>query len=493
MLNQVFGILSVCIACCVFYWSYRQYINCNITRSIVLIVFAGFVLRVYAGSDLYVHKWDERYHALVAKNMIEHPFRPMLYKDPVMPYNFKSWTSNHIWVHKQPFPLWAMAGSMAFFGVNEIALRMPSIILSSIAVYFTFFIGYFYFGKKVGLLAAFFHSINGLLIEITAGRVATDHPDIFFVCLVELSIFFCILGLKRDRLFFYLFAGISLGLAILSKWLPALIVLPVWLFLALDSKPMKPTKIILQTATILGAALFIVLPWQIYIHLSFPNETKWESHFNWLHITQALDGQAGSIFYHFNKMRIIWGELIYLPVGWFIFQSVKRKSNRHFSLLIWVFVPFIFFSMVATKMQAYTLFTAPALFIILSWHCIALMQKPLYFRHKIFSKIILALLVLLPIRYCIERVKPFKQRERYPEWVSVLKDLGQKYKGSNIVLFNEPRPIEAMFYTNFTAYSNIPEKDVIIELANNGYLILIRKADNIREKIFELDSVKIID
>ena len=142
MLNQVFGILSVCIACCVFYWSYRQYINCNITRSIVLIVFAGFVLRVYAGSDLYVHKWDERYHALDAKNMIEHPFRPMLYKDPVMPYNFKSWTSNHIWVHKQPFPLWAMAGSMAFFGVNEIALRMPSIILSSIAVYFTFFIGY---------------------------------------------------------------------------------------------------------------------------------------------------------------------------------------------------------------------------------------------------------------------------------------------------------------------------------------------------------------
>ncbi len=38
-----------------------------------------------------LHDWDERYHALVAKNMIEQPFKPMLYKNPVLPYDYKDW------------------------------------------------------------------------------------------------------------------------------------------------------------------------------------------------------------------------------------------------------------------------------------------------------------------------------------------------------------------------------------------------------------------
>jgi 4-amino-4-deoxy-L-arabinose transferase len=110
--------------------------------------------------------------------MIQHPLMPTLYDNPLLSYDYKSWIANHIWVHKQPLPLWGMALSMWLFGVNEIALRLPSIIMSTIGIYLTFVIGSYFFSRKTGYLAALLFSINGLIIELTAGRVATDHIDI---------------------------------------------------------------------------------------------------------------------------------------------------------------------------------------------------------------------------------------------------------------------------------------------------------------------------
>ena len=40
-----------------------------------------------------------------------------------------------------PVALWLMAGSMRVFGVNEIAMRLPSLLLSTGAVLLTFLIG----------------------------------------------------------------------------------------------------------------------------------------------------------------------------------------------------------------------------------------------------------------------------------------------------------------------------------------------------------------
>ncbi|MCB0538920.1 MAG: hypothetical protein KDE33_15510, partial [Bacteroidetes bacterium] len=92
--------------------------------ALLLLILAGITLRIYTSNDKYLHKWDERYHALVAKNMMEEPFVPKLYKNPVLNYDYKNWTGNHIWVHKQPFPLWSIALSFKLFGVNELALRL---------------------------------------------------------------------------------------------------------------------------------------------------------------------------------------------------------------------------------------------------------------------------------------------------------------------------------------------------------------------------------
>jgi len=149
--------------------------------------------------DRFLHTWDERFHALVAKNMIEHPLRPVLYADPVLPYDFRHWTANHVWLHKPPFALWLMALSMATFGVNEIALRLPNLLHSTLAVALTFAIGRRVVGERAALLAAALQATNGYLLELAGGRTASDHVESLVVTLVTAGAFLSVEDARRPR------------------------------------------------------------------------------------------------------------------------------------------------------------------------------------------------------------------------------------------------------------------------------------------------------
>jgi len=49
-------------------------------RAILCLTLSGIVIRFcVASADPYLYDWDEKFHALVAKNMGRYPFKPMLY------------------------------------------------------------------------------------------------------------------------------------------------------------------------------------------------------------------------------------------------------------------------------------------------------------------------------------------------------------------------------------------------------------------------------
>lgn len=101
-------------------------------------------------------------------------------------------------------------------------------------------------------------------------------------------------------------------------------------------------------------------------------------------------------------------------------------------------------------MKAYILFTAPALFI-LTAHFYTWLEQQRYTGYRLWLKyLVLVLLLALPLRYCIERVKPFSAGDRNPAWVQELKQMPEKHN-DKIVLFNYETLIEAMFYTDFAA------------------------------------------
>ncbi len=488
MTNLFFGIPALLVSSFLFYKAYRNYQSSNFYASLAFILLAGLLLRVYAGTDFYLHDWDEKYHALVAKNLMQHPFQPTLYDKPVLPFDYKNWTANHVWLHKQPLPLWAMALSLKLLGINEIALRIPSIVLSTIGIWLTFQIAFYFFGNKVAALAAFFHAIHGLTIELTAGRVATDHVDIFFTFFIELGVFFVIKSCdKPAKKYFPVLIGICMGLAILSKWLPALIICPIWLLLISGTK--KVPEFISDSILILVACAVIALPWQIYIFQEFPLEASWESGYNFRHLFEDVEGHGQPFFYHFDKLRIIYGELIYIPLIWLLYYSLKRAKKRQLkwlALSIWIFVPFLFFSFAKTKMQAYTLFSAPALFIIsaafIRYLRIIHLKNPKFIY---FSNLLLFLLIALPVRYSFERIKPFSLRERNPDWAKELRILNKNIPGSNGILFNADRPIETMFYTELTAYPFLPNEAQTKQLKAKGFVLYFKEKET--GKIMKLE------
>lgn len=383
--------------------------------SLGLILFTALILRIYVASDLYIHEWDERYHALVAKNMIQTPLKPMLYENPVLSYNFQNWTANHIWLHKPPLPLWALALSMNVFGVHEFALRLPTLLVSLASVFLTFKIGRLFFGSKAGLLAAALHAIHGLHLEMTGGRVTTDHYDIFFCFFIELGIYLSFLFAKEHQWKYGFLAGLAVGGALLTKWLPGLIVLPVFFFLYLHYHKKKWMAAGWKSIFIILTAALLAMPWQFYIHSAFPKEAAWESAYNWKHFTEPLEGHQHSPLFFFKVIRLIFGEFIYIPLLFLAWRGLKKPSYLYGALGVWIALPVLVFSIAQTKMQGYILFIGPALFILTAWFVRHLWRYRKKIKYKL-AYIISIGLFLLPVRYSIERSKIFQARERQPGW-----------------------------------------------------------------------------
>jgi len=466
--------------------------------SLVVLIAGGLLLRLVVSSDLYLHPHDEKFHALVAKNITRHPLKPTLYDNPVHNVNYKDWSSNNVWLHKQPFPLWTIAASISILGNNEFAVRFPSVILSALGIWLIYLICMFFFTgknqKRIAWMAAFLYAINGLILELTGGRVATDHYDLFFMVLILTAIYFTIKFIQTGRLYYNVLTGLFIGLAVLTKWLPAYIVLPVWILLVYDSDKFKTKQIVTNFLILTTVSFAVFLPWQIYIHSAFPAEAAYTSSFNLRHLTEVLDNQTGPFYFFFARMGTNYGELVYLPLVFLIIYVIRNhKDLKKLSIVVWIFVPLLFFSFSKTKMQAYILFIAPALFMISAWFWHTAREKQLSGINKYLKYAVLALMLILPVRYCIERVKPFSSESRNPEWSKNIKEFAKTPIPEKSLLFNYSRPIEAMFYADITAYSHLPGLKDLNDYLKNGYTVYINLNENIPTEVLNTKELVFVE
>lgn len=460
--------------------------------ALLLLFAAGFIIRLFCSLDPFPHIWDERYHALVAKNLMLDPFEPKLYFQHVLDFDYKNWTNNLIWLHKQPLPLWIMALSMKIFSVDEIFLRLPSVIFSSLSILLTYHITVYLFSKRsLAFFAAFLQCINGLVIELASGRVATDHIDTYFLFFVELSIFLILKNRRNNKTYFLVFAGISVGLAVLCKWLPALISLILYVIINYN---IRSKKIIFKEAGIITFFMaLIVLPWQIYAYLRFPNEYIWERFHTYLHFTTGLEGHGQPWYYFLDRIRININEIIYLPLIWLLFNliMIKERLYREFLFIAaWIFIPLLVFSTAQTKMQGYILFTYPAYFIL-----IALFLEKIgniqtrFFKANHIRNFLLCITIIFAVRYSFERIKPFEDHSLY---YAAKRELINANFPSNAVIFNAPCPIEIMFYNKCIAYSATPDANEIDNLIKKGFKIYLVKSAELNTELSNNKDVEMI-
>lgn len=441
--------------------------------ALFLLCAGGLLLRFIAAGDAFLHPWDERYHALVAKNLLRDPLRPLLYAEPLLPYDYRDWAANHVWVHKPPLPLWAMALSLRLCGINEFAVRLPSVLLSTAGILLIYRLGCLLYGRRVAWFAAFLFSIHGLVIELAAGRTATDHIDVFLLVTGLAAVWCAAEFAARGQPVWNVMAGLAVGLAVLSKWLPALLMVPVWLGFVLGAKRFSRRQILTHGALLIATSLTVWLPWQIWIQVSFPRETASEAAFNLRHLFEALDGHGHPFFWHFAKMPRIYGELAFLPLVWFVWKAGRRWDGKRLALCAWILLPYLGFSIARTKMQAYTILSAPAVFLVIALFMEFLRRRRRSFRPHWLPAVLLTGLVVLPIRYSLERIKPARAWAPAPAWVREIKSQRGLAPNGKLVVFGAAQPIETMFYVDCVAYPSLPDARQIKELQGRGYTVLM--------------------
>lgn len=411
------------------------------------VLLLGLILRIVTSLDLELHQWDECYHALVAKNLTKNWSLPILYPQAILPYDYKDWSSNYIWLHKPPLTLWAIALAIKTFGCSAFAVRIPSIIFSTISIYLVYNICAKITKKEYAIFAAYLFCINGFLIDLCSGRTATDHVDTLFLFLVTSGLQLSLQdGITNNKSYYLsILIGVITGLAVLTKWLTGMFI--IFMYGAILILYKKQTRILQKTGLSIIIALIIFLPWNIFTYINFRQEFIQEQLYNISHVSKALEGHDKPFWYFIDVARINWNELIYFHFIIFIYATVKRKEIGNIIFLLWLIIPYILFSMVTTKMPAYVVICAPAIFYIISYSLFQI-------KNNYIKNIFIIISITLGIRYSIERIKPFKRFEAQRGHTIITNLDINKHK--NAIVFGCNDNIQTMFYYDIISYPRYP-------------------------------------
>lgn len=480
------GLISVAIGVILFETQPKK------TISIALVMLGAISVRVFVVMiDPFLHMWDEQVHALVAKNMMDSPFTPALLKDPLLYYDFKNWSGNNIWLHKQPFFLWQIALSFKIFGVNEFSLRLPDILMSGIVVLFIYRIGIIALNKRAGLYGAVLFAGSYYLIDLTAGRMPTDHNDIAFVFYVTASLWAWFEYYRSKSIYWVLLIGLFSGIAILVKWLTGLLVYSGWaLSVLLDKKLRRNRKSYYDFLISLLITIVVALPWQIYILIRFPIESRFEFAFNSRHFYEALERHSGTWLYHFESAKEIFGDGLHVIIfaSVIIFCFIRIPKIYKIPLLTWVLSIYIFFTLAATKMMGFTLPVSPLMYVIfgiviayfIDWAMRRFTKKPIARRLvSVFGIVFILFLFFSFIKHDkLSLEKLTNRKATYDRVISTTmfyKELPGLFPDGEYIFFN-PRPydnLKIIFYTGQRSRSRIPSEKEIEKLKDHQINIVV--------------------
>ncbi len=309
---------------------------------------AGVILAVILLTSLFIKLnhlghpsikgFDESFHALVAKNLLKHPLTPTLIDQPCLPYDYKDWQNNHVWLHKPIVPLWQMAASMAMFGVNTLALRLPSAILSTAAVWLTYAIALRLLDRRAALIAAALHAFNPSLTYLVHGYVFSDHVDVALLFWVEVSIYCLVRAIDSASPTWTIAAGIAQGIAFLCKSYPAFVITGIAVVAALlplvgftTAKRFRGRHVLI----LLAATIVTIAPWTIWGFVRFRAEFVWAPLQIFRHLDHNVEGWAAPwdrlVFdyslriYHVFYPAVLAAGIVLAPRAW---------RERNFNLAI---------------------------------------------------------------------------------------------------------------------------------------------------------------
>ncbi|MFZ6053042.1 ArnT family glycosyltransferase [Halocola ammonii] len=491
----------------------------NKTKLGLALLFLGsLTLGLFMASlDPFLNIWDEQYHALVAKNLSNNLLKPTLYSDPVLNYDYRNWTENAVWLHKQPLFLWQMAASIKIFGANEIAIRLPSAIMHAIIPLFINRIGKIAVNRETGFYGALFFAVAYFPLELIAGTYPTDHNDVAFLFYITASFWAWFEYSQSKKKYWLLLIGLFGGCAVLVKWLMGLLVFVIWTLVIAFSKETVKQKLrsFLPALTSGAISLIVFLPWQLYTHLVFPKVAAYELKLNSRHFFEAIEKHTESTWFYFTDgFQMVYGSAALLPFIFLIgltvmILKIHDRSHRFFISTAVIFV-YAFYTVAATKMVSFPIIVAPFLFLGLGFlidFSFSILESRLKWTWQI-TLSALRVVVVLVVGYSLLNLskiemahtskEPDNNRNRSQELreMEFIESLDKKLGEEKYVIFNSSITINGhipvMFYTDHVAYDFVPSKAQIEKLKKQDRRIAIVDLGNLPTYILEDEAIRIL-
>jgi 4-amino-4-deoxy-L-arabinose transferase-like glycosyltransferase len=339
-------------------------VTSRISRAILILILAGsFALKLVHLNHAAVKPLDEVFHAIVARNFLTHPFTPTLVDRPWLPYEKDDWLSNHIWLHKPPMAMWQIAIFYAILGVNTLALRLPSAILSTLAVWLTYLIGSRLLDRPAALIAAFLQGFNPVILMLVNGYVFSDHVDISLLFWTELAIFFLVRAAQTKSRTDIILCGIAQGLAFLSKTYPALIV-TLLAFAIIRTLGGRGVLILLL------ATLLTIAPWLTWTAIRFPHEFVHENLGILHHLNENVENWAAPwdqlVFYYWISIFHVFYPAIIASTALFFYRAFRRPTLATTLISVWAIGVMLPNLLATSKPMTATLIGWPAAWLILA-------------------------------------------------------------------------------------------------------------------------------
>lgn len=460
--SLLLGITSVIL-------SYRKQYD----RAIVVLFFAAFSIRLFMiYLDPFLHEWDERYHALVAENMMHYPFKPMLRVRDWVNFDYRGWTFNHIWLHKQPLFLWQMALSMKIFGVSEFAARYPDVLMGSISILLLYRTSVLMTANKaVAFIAALLLCYSNFELEMTSGLEAMGSCDLAFEFYVLASIWAYAEYSSSNALKYAMLTGAFAGCAVLTKWLAGLVVFSGWAIVILPTLATKECrKEMIHFFIALCVAVVIFLPWQLYTFHAFPQMARYEMAYNSLHVFHVVESHGGDSTFYVGWFSKFFGSFVFLllPCGLQLIALFKQYHNRlSLSLACNFLAIFVFFSFIAqTKLNGYFAIAIPMGYIFIAISIYHLVTAGKLYKFIYLPVVFIAALCCLDVANITFQHDPANRNSNAgSDWQSkynnarVFKNIKQHLPRGAQVMLNVRDNIEFMFYNNdLDAYNELDEE-----------------------------------
>ena len=238
------------------------------------------------------------------------------------------------YLDKPPMLFWLSSLSMYFFGINDFAFRLPSILMAILAIYSTYKFTLLYYSNEIAILAA-------LVLASTQAMFLITHDvrtDTMLMAWVILAIWQFAIWLNNRKWHSLIIAFSAVAFGMMTKG-PIALMVPIFSF-APHMLIHRNFKMLFRWEYLVGLVIIIILliPMDIGLYQQFdlhPEKVMYEktgtSGIRFFYWTQSFGRITGESVWHENDdffflfQNLLWG---FLPWTLFLISGLISECTR---------------------------------------------------------------------------------------------------------------------------------------------------------------------